>query len=451
MANDLDQSISNAIAGGVSAPVDLIAWALRKAGVPGLEKPVGGADWMAEKGLTRPVQQGSGQVVGETIGNLADPLSGLSAAAKGAAAIKAGLYASALRPELITSHSVELPRLMKKGQLPWELYNPSFAVTKDSLGNFAGSGSVRLVGQEGLLDPKTSSSVLTAFDAYSPRWASGAGNRSDWLHDELAQYAGKGYDAMSEVDRARLIQMLLRENANGRLTDKFISSYPKGGIFGESAGKPRATTLPHYGKGGYKFNPTMSPQVAEPLQEFSYGHRFPTFQAYEKSPYGAERLNNSRNASDVYDDIRRFLRAADGYASNEQLQILQHLARGETGRAEAYNIRKSYPDATKKAQQLLRDLRVTKSQYGELKGYGPLQINKNNIAGVIDTGSPPRNAESWYSLLSEQLRMQAEKRGIPYEKMPTPDNHIVVRSLDALEKHEKKVLEVARQMQALRK
>lgn len=89
MANDLDQSVSNAIAGGVSAPIDLIAWALRKAGVPGLEKPVGGADWMAEKGLTRPVQPGPGQVVGETIGNLVDPLSGLSAAAKTAILIPA--------------------------------------------------------------------------------------------------------------------------------------------------------------------------------------------------------------------------------------------------------------------------------------------------------------------------------------------------------------------------
>ena len=74
MANDLDQSVSNAIAGGVSAPIDLIAWALRKAGVPGVEKPVLGSDWMREKGLTRTVQQGPGQVVGETIGNLLDLL-----------------------------------------------------------------------------------------------------------------------------------------------------------------------------------------------------------------------------------------------------------------------------------------------------------------------------------------------------------------------------------------
>lgn len=84
MANDLDQSVSNAIAGGVSAPIDLIAWALRKAGVPGVEKPVLGSDWMREKGLTRPVQPGPGQVVGETIGNLLDPLSALGSASKAA-------------------------------------------------------------------------------------------------------------------------------------------------------------------------------------------------------------------------------------------------------------------------------------------------------------------------------------------------------------------------------
>lgn len=88
MANDLDQSVSNAIAGGVSAPVDLIAWALRKAGVPGLEKPVMGSDWMREKGLTAPVKSQGAAIVGETLGNLADPAAAIG---KGVAATKAML------------------------------------------------------------------------------------------------------------------------------------------------------------------------------------------------------------------------------------------------------------------------------------------------------------------------------------------------------------------------
>lgn len=89
MSDDFLQAASNAVAGGVSSPVDLIAWALRKAGVPGQGKPVLGSDWMAEHGLTRPVKAGVNQILGETVGNLADPVGALGAAAKTAILIPA--------------------------------------------------------------------------------------------------------------------------------------------------------------------------------------------------------------------------------------------------------------------------------------------------------------------------------------------------------------------------
>lgn len=107
MANDLDQSVSNAIAGGVSAPIDLIAWALRKAGVPGVEKPVLGSDWMREKGLTAPVKSQSAAIVGETIGNLLDP-----AAAAGKTAILLPFLAKNLRE---ISRVVKAEDLAKQG------------------------------------------------------------------------------------------------------------------------------------------------------------------------------------------------------------------------------------------------------------------------------------------------------------------------------------------------
>ena len=62
------QSASNNIAETASMPVDAIAWALRKAGVPIGDKPMMGSDWMREKGLTAPVQEGASKVVGDTIG-----------------------------------------------------------------------------------------------------------------------------------------------------------------------------------------------------------------------------------------------------------------------------------------------------------------------------------------------------------------------------------------------
>lgn len=62
------QSASNNIAETASMPVDALAWALRKVGVPVGDKPVMGSDWMREKGLTAPVQEGASKVVGDTIG-----------------------------------------------------------------------------------------------------------------------------------------------------------------------------------------------------------------------------------------------------------------------------------------------------------------------------------------------------------------------------------------------
>ncbi|MEY4636516.1 MAG: hypothetical protein RJA55_2314 [Acidobacteriota bacterium] len=58
MAGLLDflQSASNAAASNVSAPVDVIAWILGKAGFP-VQEPVGGSDWMKRQGLTRDVPQ----------------------------------------------------------------------------------------------------------------------------------------------------------------------------------------------------------------------------------------------------------------------------------------------------------------------------------------------------------------------------------------------------------
>lgn len=64
---DFIQSASNSAAGNVSAPVDGIAWLLRKAGIPVPDAPMGGSDWMQQRGLTRPVQQSGASLAGETM------------------------------------------------------------------------------------------------------------------------------------------------------------------------------------------------------------------------------------------------------------------------------------------------------------------------------------------------------------------------------------------------
>lgn len=93
---DTAQSASNAVASNVSGPVDLLAAGLRGVGLPIPQNPVGGSQWMAEKGLTRDVEMGAPRIVGETLGmagpalaaNFAPQIAG--ALNKGAANLAAG-------------------------------------------------------------------------------------------------------------------------------------------------------------------------------------------------------------------------------------------------------------------------------------------------------------------------------------------------------------------------
>lgn len=85
---DFFQGASNAAASNLSAPVDGIAWLLRKAGLD-IKNPVGGSDWMAAKGLTAVPTNRIAGLLGESFGGVAP----IFAAAK-APQIAAGLLKS---------------------------------------------------------------------------------------------------------------------------------------------------------------------------------------------------------------------------------------------------------------------------------------------------------------------------------------------------------------------
>lgn len=105
---DFTQSASNAAASNLSGPVDLIAWLLRKGGLPVPPAPVGSSAWMEEKGLTRPVQQSASSLAGETAG-LLGPL---------AVSLKAPQIASGM---LKAADNAAIPRQMspQTGAIVW--------------------------------------------------------------------------------------------------------------------------------------------------------------------------------------------------------------------------------------------------------------------------------------------------------------------------------------------
>lgn len=86
---DVAQGASNSAASAVSFPVDAIAWLLKRAGV-NVGTPVGGSDWMAQKGLTRPTNGSTAGYIGEALGGVAPMVAAAKAPQVANALIKAG-------------------------------------------------------------------------------------------------------------------------------------------------------------------------------------------------------------------------------------------------------------------------------------------------------------------------------------------------------------------------
>jgi len=95
---DTTQAASNNAASTVAAPVDALAWALRKFGAPIPQAPFGGSDWMKAQGLTRDVQSPVANVIGESIGNVLPIVAAAKAPQIANALLKAGENAAARAP-----------------------------------------------------------------------------------------------------------------------------------------------------------------------------------------------------------------------------------------------------------------------------------------------------------------------------------------------------------------
>lgn len=129
---DTAQSASNSVAETASAPIDAITWALRKAGLPVPENAVGSSDWMAQKGLTAPVEAGIPKMAGEVLGNVV-PAIGFAKAPQIARGINR-MVDNAMAPTTLNKqrgvigvHHQDVLNSMSKG-LSDDVVNESFGV-----------------------------------------------------------------------------------------------------------------------------------------------------------------------------------------------------------------------------------------------------------------------------------------------------------------------------------
>lgn len=87
---DVAQGASNSVAGNLTAPVDGINWLLRKAGVPVSDMPVGGSDWLRQKGLTAEPKNANYGLLGEALGGVTPMLIAAKAPQIASGLLKAG-------------------------------------------------------------------------------------------------------------------------------------------------------------------------------------------------------------------------------------------------------------------------------------------------------------------------------------------------------------------------
>lgn len=160
MAGLLDflQGASNSAASNVSAPVDGIAWLLRKAGLPIPQNPVGGSDWMTQQGLTRYPQNRNMGLLGEAIGGVAPMLAAAKAPQIAGGLLKMG--ENAVIPQTLNRQAgmIKTPfgRIPETSKEIDDFYNQLQSKadalgyqTKGGASNVSGSRYLEFMGKEG--------------------------------------------------------------------------------------------------------------------------------------------------------------------------------------------------------------------------------------------------------------------------------------------------------------
>ena len=303
---------------------------------------------------------------------------------------------SDLNESLIVSHSAK-PLRGTSGALPRELYNPSLGITKDKLINF-GSNETTLIGNPGKFDPATEGTTLFGTDAWTPRRHQTTGNSVD-THARHQADTSDFYQKIGKVGGETEAQALvaeLRANANARLADKFISTYTQGGLGAESLAKPTVSELRKYGFDPQLTHPHTFSRTEGNQGTWNVGNakRFQSFEEYLRSPRGAGRLS----AKPAHTSEQQLEEALAGYGDEWGTTPRATLAKMLGKDSELHDPTEFY--------DIIKALRTGKSDYGELKAWGPVQVNRENFAGIIDHKFAGNRS----------LENQAKQLGIPYHK-----------------------------------
>lgn len=143
---DFLQGASNAAASNVSAPVDGIAWLLRKAGIDVGAAPLGGSDWMRAKGLTAEPKNKLAGVLGESFGGVAPMIAAAKAPQIANALVK--MQENALSPRVLNKQAGMIdPHLLGLPVNPNGTVSLYHGTTKDAADEIVRSKTLKSAGE----------------------------------------------------------------------------------------------------------------------------------------------------------------------------------------------------------------------------------------------------------------------------------------------------------------
>jgi hypothetical protein len=284
-----------------------------------------------------------------------------------------------------------------------ELTHPSFAITSNTgdyenvLNKF---GSNILVPDPRALDPRTQNTTLKAHDFYTPR--------RDLSHERAIRRLAGAYELKPDP----------LELARARLRDKFTLDFPKGGSGAEAGG------------GLALKDPSSKTMMSSP--------RFQTYEHFDTHPKGAARIRASdweATEDKIVSELRReynrktkdemgnmkpmmkydkpnrpYLERYKFVDPSQQGMEIDNVVQSHALNPDWWRSHGADPDSDY-VKGVIARLRGYKkemidynpSDYGELKKFGPMQINKDNFLTYI---TPDESLE--YSLAKEIL----EPKGI---------------------------------------
>ena len=277
-----------------------------------------------------------------------------------------------------------------------DFYHLSSALTKKLDSRF---GPVIYAMNPAKLEPKTSSSTIKNRDFFSPRhatsWAEGR-TSADGLHNMKKFFKG---------DKAR-IEEALKESARARLADRFEPQFPLSGMFGENMELGGRNELKQFGP---RERPMVLDDPGTPdtlhAQIVKESPRFQSFKHWEKSPAGAGTLDSREQFTKVTPPQlgAALQKKLWPVLDTELVRVRGYPAMNEQDLYESAKILAK--SGFEPARLYLQGMRQLPSDYGEVKTWGHLPLNKETVGGAIfpDVGD--------YS----DLRKALKKKGIPFE------------------------------------